>query len=207
MPVPSKNRAPQPATPVVSPVQGPRTRAGKDGAGPRTPGSAMEPGPSAVVQARGVAGNAAVSAALGGSRPGAQSRWNGQMMLAGQDLIGNQAVVARAGTLPTARQPVPAQQRPAGEPAPARKTKPGEKADPGKKSEPGKTSTQPDAKGTGDRPDKGARKKDTAGTSVARVDAGPRRLSLPSFARRFDVRATLPPVRANAGDQAALATA
>nr|CTQ90524.1 hypothetical protein [Kibdelosporangium sp. MJ126-NF4] len=168
-------------------------------------GSVKEPAPSAVV------GNAAVTAALGGSPPGAgpgSSEWAGQRMVAGQDLIGNQAVAAQAGVLPTGKpkpgkKPVRKATVPPG-PRPARKGKKGKK-------------------GTEDRPDKGT-KKDTAGSpspDVARrgaggvvgrpVDggspAGPQRLSLPSFTRRFDAPATLPSLRADAADRDALATA
>jgi ppGpp synthetase/RelA/SpoT-type nucleotidyltranferase len=179
------------------------------------------------VQARGV-GNAAMIAALGGSPPGVMPAWSGQMMLAGQNLVGNQAVVATTGTSPTTRQAIPgqppAQQQPVGRTEPGGKaeaggkTEPAGKTEPGKKTAPGTTPAQPDTKGTGGRPDRGARKEGagTAPSAVAGVAgpladggraAGPQRLTLPSFARRFDVRATLPPVRANAGEQAALATA
>jgi hypothetical protein len=221
MPVPFKVRAPWPATPVVSPVREPRVRPAPDLRTPavRTPGSAMEPGPSAVVRARAVVGNAAVTAAMSGSPPGAgpgPSGWAGQMMLAGQDLIGNQAVAAQAGAPPTARQPTSAQQQPPAQQQPARKPEPGKKPARKAKAPPGPRPGRKDKKGT-----EGTRKKEAAtprppgvvggGVAGRQVEgaslAGPRRLSLPSFGRRFDVPATLRPMRAGTADREALAGA
>jgi glycosyltransferase involved in cell wall biosynthesis len=194
MPAPLKVRAPHPATPAVSPERDPRARTGQDR---RTSGSsAMEPGPSAVVRARAVAGNAAVTAAMRGSPPGL--RPSGQMMLAGQDVVGNQAVAARAGAS-APRQPAT---RPVAGKKPVQKVTAPPTPRPGQK----------DTKGTEDRADSGAEKRDAAGPRSPGAAggvglAGPRRLSLPSFARRFTAQATLPPVRATAADRDALAAA
>lgn len=178
-----------------------RVRAGAEMSEPRAPGSAMEPGPSAVVRARAVAGNAAVTAAMGGPGPfglagqrWAGQRWAGQRLLAGQDMVGNQAVAAAAGVLPT-----PARQQPARKPEPVQKA-------------PAPRPKQKDTKGTEDRPDKGASKSEAVGPRSPEAAGGGvvgsqvegvrlARLSLPSFARRFDAPATLPPVRAGAADR------
>lgn len=183
-------------------------RAGADVSNLRAPAgssaSAMEPGPSAVVRARAVVGNAAVTAAMGGSPPGAgpgPSGLSGQMMLAGQDLVGNQAVAAQADALLTAQQPTAAPKQQL-----AKKPEPGKKPVQKPKVPPVPRPGQKDTKGAEDRPDKGAKKKDAAGPRLtgAGVSLGGRqRLSLPSFARRFNAPATLPPVRADAADQAA----
>jgi hypothetical protein len=102
MPLPAKVRTPRPATtPAV--VTLPTTH--------RQP-TAMDPASADVVQARTLAGNAAVTAAMGGPSgiEPTRSAWRGQMLLAGQNLVGNQAVAARAGTLPppvTPASPIP----------------------------------------------------------------------------------------------------
>ncbi|MGK3207312.1 phosphotransferase [Amycolatopsis sp. MEPSY49] len=160
MAVPLKVRSPRPATPVVSAAAGPRAAA---------------PGP---VASKPVAGNAAVTAEMSGTRPG----WSGRL-LAGQNVVGNQAVAAAAKAGPTGRAP----QRPA-KPAPAKK-------DPKTTDDRAKAAAAPSA-GVAGRPVDGVRL------------AGPLRLALPSFARRFDAPAALPPVRApGAGDRDALASA
>jgi hypothetical protein len=200
----------------------------------RASGAAMQTGPSAVERARAGIGNAAVTAAMNGSPPGVGPGWAGQMMLAGQDLIGNQAVAAQAGALPTAQQPtaalqpIPAQHQPRVQQQPPKKPEPGRKpeAKPVRKAKvpPAPRPDQKDMKGTTGRPDKGAPKKEAArprtpgavggvagGVADRRVErvslAGPQRLSLPSFARRFNAPPTLPPLRADAADRDALARA
>ncbi|HWO62077.1 MAG TPA: hypothetical protein VNO31_18830, partial [Umezawaea sp.] len=191
MPVPLKVSAPRQATPVVSPARDPRTRAG---AQPRGPGSAVEPGPSA--GARAVAGNAATTAALAGSPPGA-GPVTGQMLLAGQDLFGNQAVAARAGA------PTSAPRRPAGKPGAVGKPAGTAKASPGPRLA---------RRGTEEAPEKGAGQGAAVGGGGGRpVDdvslVEPGRLSPPSFARRFDAPATLPPQRAEGADREAVTAA
>ncbi|XVU28347.1 hypothetical protein ACQPZJ_15275 [Actinoplanes sp. CA-054009] len=91
MPAPVKVRAPRPAVaPAVAPALGGSAR--------------KETATADAVRVRALAGNAVVSAALGGpaapgSRP-APGSWPAPMLLAGQNLIGNQAVATHAGTLP-----------------------------------------------------------------------------------------------------------
>ena len=65
----------------------------------------MDPTAADVVRARALAGNAAVTAAMGGLPAGERTgpaSWPGQMLLASQNLIGNQAVAIHGGrALPT----------------------------------------------------------------------------------------------------------
>ena len=187
-----KVRAPKPATPAVSPVREPRVPDRRASA-VRASGTAMAPGPSSVVRARAEVGNAAVTAAMrGGPAP---SEWTRQMMLAGQDMVGNQAVAAQAGSLPTARRPAPAQRQPARKPEPAKKAPARPRP------------AQKDTTTTEDRP--AAKTEGTGPRTSGPVDnlAGPRRPALPSFARRFDASAALPPVRTGAADRDAVASA
>jgi hypothetical protein len=161
---------------VVSPVRDAHVRAGTD------------------VRTRPVVSNAAVTASMGGSPPGAGPGpfgSTGPMMLAGQDLVGNQAVAAQA------------QQQPGKKPEPGPKAK-GPPLTP--------RLAQKDTKGTEDRPDSGTKKKEAAGGVAGRQADGmgparPERLSLPSFAHRFNAPTTLPPMRADAADREALAKA
>jgi len=100
MPVPVKVRTPRPAVaPAVPPLLDT----------PRPPGR-RDPTAADVVRARTLAGNAAVTAAMGavpvGEAPGPAS-WRGQILLAGQNLIGNQVVAAHCSTLPTLTTPKP----------------------------------------------------------------------------------------------------
>ncbi|MGW0808173.1 phage tail protein [Nonomuraea sp. NPDC002799] len=76
-----------------------------DTRGPRT---AMDPVSADVVRAQTPAGNAAVTAAMGGLPSGTDalpSGWRGEMLLAGQNLVGNQAVATLAGTRPALTAP------------------------------------------------------------------------------------------------------
>ncbi|OLF10576.1 hypothetical protein BLA60_15460 [Actinophytocola xinjiangensis] len=135
MPQPVKIRTSRPAK-AVSPA--PDVAALADVRGPQG-GTAMESGPAAVVAARARAGNAAVTAAMGGLPRGAKpdaSGWAGQMLLAGQNLVGNQAVAAQATAPPEQRQqPAKQRQQPAKQqkPKPVRKAKAPPAPAPGKK--------------------------------------------------------------------------
>jgi ppGpp synthetase/RelA/SpoT-type nucleotidyltranferase len=196
MPAPLKVHAPRPATPVVSVVPdssvgtGPVKEPGPAVAAPAVAGPAVA---APAVAAPAVAGNAAMNAAMGGSPPGAGPPGPaGPAMVAGQGLVGNQAVAASAGALPTAKKP-----RPGKKPAP--------------KAPPVPRLAQ---KNTEDGPGK---QKEAAGPRSPGVAASPRspevglarpaRLVLPSFTRRFDAPATLPPLRTASADRRPLASA
>lgn len=202
MPVPIKVRTPRPATPATSPVRDPRVRTGAEVSGLRAPaarasGSALEPGPSAVVRARAVVGNAAVTAAMGGAPPGAglgPFGWVGWMMLAGQDLIGNQAVAAQAGALPASAQPASVRQQPEKKSEPEKKPEPVRKAK--APSVPGLD--RKDTKGTEDRPGKGT-KKEAAGPRSPGADPKFQALKKDVATKKQRVASSHPPATAEAG--------
>ncbi|RSD22813.1 hypothetical protein [Amycolatopsis eburnea] len=150
------------------------------------------PGPGS---APGGAGNAAVSAVLSGTPPGAGPP--GTAMLAGQGLVGNQAVAASAR-----RQPAPnvvaasARRQPAPNAvAASARRQPASKAVP-------KARPKLDQRGADDRPD---RKQPATGARAPQPGLiAPARLVLPSFAHRFDAPSALPPVRGAAVKPGAL---
>ncbi|MEV6827398.1 hypothetical protein [Amycolatopsis sp. NPDC051102] len=138
-------RGPRPPAPAALPAVGLR--------GLETP----RPGPSDVVRARALLGNAAVTAAMSGLPGGAEPRlsaWTTQLLLAGQNLVGNQAVANQATALAPAK-PAPAPKKPSPAKPTARKTEAQPAPAPDKKDlATGKTSEQRQEKpekGTGPR--------------------------------------------------------
>ncbi|OLF09140.1 hypothetical protein BLA60_21450 [Actinophytocola xinjiangensis] len=177
MPLPVRIAAPRRST-TPAPVPDLREPSG---------GTAMSPGPAAVVAAATQVGNAAVTTALGG-RPPSPSAWGTRMLLAGQDLVGNQAVTAAGATAAPAtapERPRPPEKRPA--------TKPVRKA----KAPPARA---PEVKDTGER-ERGERpeKKERTGPRSPGADPKFQALKQDVAAKKRRVASSHPPPAVEAG--------
>jgi hypothetical protein len=184
MPLPVKLQTPRRPAKAGSPVPAPAL----DLRGPSA-GTAMVPGPSSVVLARAVAGNAAVTAAMGGLPRGVEpdpSGWTGQMLLAGRDLVGNRAVAAQAGALQTA---------PAARPSPRPEPKPVRKAKP----PPAPAPEQKDKTSTAERAEKKSKKKEPTGPRSPGADPKFQALKKDVAAKKHAVGTSHPPATAEAG--------
>jgi hypothetical protein len=206
MPPPIKIQTPRRPAKAVSPS--PAAAARLDMRGPSR-GTAMAPGPAAVVRARSLVGNAAVASALGGLPRGgepAPSGWAGQMLLVGQALVGNQTVAAQAGVLPTAspaqQQPPARQQQPSTQQQPAAQQQPGKKPQPKpvQKAEapPAPTPDQKDKATTAERGEKGE-KKEAAGPRSPDADPKFQALTKDVAAKKRKVGTSHPPAATEAG--------
>ncbi|SNY37927.1 hypothetical protein SAMN05421748_105160 [Paractinoplanes atraurantiacus] len=153
-----------------------------------------------VVQARALAGNAAVSVAMGGGAP-VPGSWPGQMLLAAQNLIGNQAVATHGGTLPATNAPAAGTPATGGQaagipgtgkvaPRPVVKAVPPAAAKPEQKDQ-GAVSAEG--------PDKGAAKKEAAGPRTPGSDPKFQVLRKDVRAKKRRIASSHPPPKAEAG--------
>jgi hypothetical protein len=200
MPVPVKVRT---LRPVVAPTVPSLldTRRSPSGTNPTT---------ADVVRARTLAGNAAVTAAMGGlpvgEGPGPAS-WHGQLLLASQNLVGNQAVATHGRTLPAPTTPAPPT---LGVPGPGTRTAPPAKKPPTPvaKATPSAAprpdqKDQKDQKDPGTAPqegqDRGTAKKGAAGPRSPGADPKFQALRKDVGAKKRRIGSSHPPAKAEAG--------